>query len=327
MPEVPLRTVEFARSSSAVQVAALTETGLVAYDLASGAKSEVRGSGQNLAQDGVALEGSGTDDLMAVVMKGGKMSKELKLPTKMPRNKPVLAGDLVVWLEQLENGTELVAKTASAAGLKDAVSLKGAFNGPFHTCESEGRLAIATWERPASMPAGKPTAGEGKTQFAIAQRQNGEWTKVAELTLPFERLAESELYCSKAGASMAYAARVDGALQIMRVDCSGDACKQSSVKLPNVDSKWWWAVAPMGDKTFIMWRGLLGETRLRVAPLAELDKQKDVLVFDTPDFGGPSAPDVASLIAESGALFVFKNERPVALGVAPSGAVKVVTAQ
>jgi hypothetical protein len=327
MPEVPLRTVEFVRSASGVHVAALTETGLVAYDLASGAKSEVRGTGQGLARDGLAVEGGAADGLVAVMMKDGKAGKDIKLVTKTARNKPVIVGDRVIWLEEQEGGAELMVKTGSAAGLKDERTLKGPFSGPFHTCESDGRLAIATWERNASLPGAKPTAGEGKTQLAIAQREQGSWSKVAETTIPFERLAESELYCSKAGASMAYAARVDGVLQVARVECSSDVCKQSSAKLPNVDSKWWWAVAPMGDKTLIMWRGTLGETRLRVAAIAELDKQKDVLVFDTPDFGGPSAPDAASLITESGALFLFRNERPVALSVAPSGAVKVVSAK
>jgi hypothetical protein len=284
----------------------------------------VRGTGQGLARDGLAVEGGQADGLVAVMMKDGKAGKDIKLETKTARNKPVVAGDRVIWREEQEGGAELVVKTGSAAGLKDELALKGSFSGPFHTCEGDGRLAIATWERNASLPGAKPTAGAGKTQVTVAQYDKGAWSMAAETTIPFERLAESELYCSKTGASMAYAARVDGVLQVTRVDCSGDACKQSSVKLPNVDSKWWWAVAPMGDKTLIMWRAALGETRLRVAPIAELDKQKDVLVFDTSDFGGPSAPDATSLIAESGALFLFKTERPVALSVAPSGAVKVV---
>ncbi len=38
-----------------------------------------------------------------------------------------------------------------------------------------------------------------------------------------------------------------------------------------------------------MWRSSLGETRLRVAPLAALPTTKDVIVFDAPDFGGPNA--------------------------------------
>ncbi len=325
MPEVPLRTVEFVRSASGTHVAALTETGLVAYDVASGAKSEVRGTGQGLARDGLAVEGGQADALVVVMMKDGKAGKDIKLETKSARNKPVVVGDRVIWLEEAEGGAQLVVKTGSAAGLKDDLSLKGSFSGPFHTCEGDGRLAVATWERNASLPGAKPTAGADKTQVTVVQHAGETWSKAAETTIPFERLAESELYCTKMGASMAYAARVDGVLQVTRVDCNAGACKQSSAKLPNVDSKWWWAVAPMGDKTLIMWRSALGETRLRVASIAELDKQKDVLVFDTSDFGGPSAPDASSLISEMGALFVFKNERPVALSVAPSGAVKVVS--
>jgi hypothetical protein len=327
LPEVPLRTVEFARTGGGVQLAALTETGLVAYDAASGAQSEVRGTGAGITQDGLTVEGSNPGDLVAITMKAGKAGKPLPLPVKVPRNKPIVVGDQIVWLEQVEGGVEFIAKGSTGTALRDSATLKGAFNGPFHSCEGAGHLAVATWERNASQPGSKPTAGDGKTQFAVTLYQGGAWTKPAEITMPFERLAESELACTKNGASMVYVTRSAEVLQVTRVDCSADGCKESSTKLPNVDSKYWWAAAPMGDKTFLMWRGVLGETRLRVAPLAELEKTPDVLLFDTSDFGGPATPEATSLITDAGALFVFKGERPVALAIAPNGSAKVVPGQ
>ncbi len=327
VPDLPLHTVDLAESASGTYVTGLTETGLVAYDFETGTKSVVRGTG-TMVQDGVAVEGGTGDNasaFLAVAIKDGKPGKDLKLPVKVPRNKPVVVGDQIVWLEQADAGNDLVADTVAGAALKPAVTIKGAFNGPFHTCQANGHLAVATWERSASQPGAKATVGADKTQFAVSDYKDGTWSKVGEATLPFERLAESELACTKSGTSMTWATRVDGNITISRLDCAAGSCKVDSAKLTGFDSKWFWAVAPMGDKVLLMWRSSLGDTRLRVAPLAALDKTKDTLLFDTQDFGGPSVPDASVLVTDGGALLMFKSDKPVALSVGADGAPKLVT--
>ena len=85
--------------------------------------------------------------------------------------------------------------------------------------------------------------------------------------------------------------------------------------MPGIESKWWWAVGPLGDKLLVMWRSSLGETRLRLAPLAALPTTKDIIVFDAPDFGGPNAGELSTLYTNDDALLIFRGEKPVAVHV------------
>jgi hypothetical protein len=186
------------------------------------------------------------------------------------------------------------------------------------------QYAVAAWGLRSGQQGAKATAAGGKTQFTLSLFQSGAWSKSFESTLAFERALDSGLVCTKSGASLAWAQSVDGGAQIGRIDCAADGCKNSEVKLPGVDSKWWWAVGPVGDKIFVLWRSTLGETRLRLAPLAELAQAKDTVLFDSPDFGGPPAGDLSTALSEDGALFLFKGEQPVAVHLGRDGQAGIV---
>jgi hypothetical protein len=81
----------------------------------------------------------------------------------------------------------------------------------------------------------------------------------------------------------------------------------------------------LGDKLLLMWRSSLGETRLRIAPLASLPTTKDAIVFDAPDFGGPNAGELSALYSDDDGLLIFRGEKPVALHASADGSVRVVT--
>lgn len=153
----------------------------------------------------------------------------------------------------------------------------------------------------------------------------GTWSKPSSVLIPFERGVESDLVCSKAGASLAYAQSVAGGVLVGRVDCEASGCKVSEVKLPGVESKWWWTAGPLGDKTLLMWRSALGETRVRIAPLAALPNAKDVIAFDAPDFGGPNPGELSTLYADDSALLLFRGEAPVAIHASAEGTLRVLT--
>jgi hypothetical protein len=327
VPEIPMQSAELAVSEQGHHVATLAESGLVAYDLATGAQSEVRGSEGRLVQSGLAVEGgTGDTGFTAIPMSGGKAGKEVKLPVKVPLQKPIAVGDRVAWLEEVEGGVELVVKSVSGGRVKDLATLKGPFNGPFHTCESGDTFVVANWGRHAGQHGAKPTLGKDKTSFALAIESGGQWSKALTAELPFERLLESELVCTGSGASMAFAARSGDTIEVTRIDCSKDACKTSSVKLPGLDSKWWWAVTPVGEKVLIAYRGGLGETRVRAANLAELPSAKDTLLFDAADFGGPSPGEAKTFVGRDSVLFMWKGERPVAMRVGADGSAKILGA-
>jgi hypothetical protein len=325
MPELPLQNVMLARSPRGAFASALGEEGLVAYDLGTGVKSEVRGTEGKLVADGVAVEGgTGDGSFVAVTMKAGKAGADVKLPLKVPLNKPIVAGDQIIWLEQVDAGVEFVAKSLTAGRLRDAGKIKGPFSGPFHVCEAGGTLAVATFERHAGQHGAKPTAGSDKTQFAVTQFRDGAWTKALAATLPFARLIDSEIVCTKAGVALSWAHRAADGLEVARLDCTLDACIETKSKLPDVDSKFWFAAVPIADKVLIAWRSGLGEARYRVASVTELAKATDRLLFDAQDFGGPNAIDASEHASGDAALLLFKNDRPVAVRFAADGSARVL---
>ena len=161
--------------------------------------------------------------------------------------------------------------------------------------------------------------------LTVTQLRDGSWSKPVETTLPLDRLAESELHCTKDGVSVAWASRVDNSLEISRMDCTPDACKSSTAKLPGVDSKWWWLLSPLGENVIMIWRSSLGDTRLRVAPISSLSAAPDKIMFDTADYGGPSNTDAGSIVSSEAALLLFRDERPVALRIGKDGSFGVLS--
>jgi len=326
VPELPSQTVDLVSDVQSIYVAGLTEKGLTAWDLKSGKQTDVRGMGAlKLVHDGLAVEHGDKDQgFQLVTIAGGKAGKPVPLKIT-PVGDPVSLGGQVLYLQPSEGGGEFFAKTLAGGRVKDLADEKGSFSGAIHTCQRNSDLAFAVFGPRAGQHGAKPTAGEGKTRVTVSLFQGGAWTKPSEAAIPFERGIESDLVCSKSGASLAYAQMVEGGALVGRVDCTSTGCKASDVKLPGVESKWWWAVGPLGDKTLVMWRSSLGETRMRVAPLAALPTAKDIIVFDAPDFGGPSAAEVSPLYADDAALLVFRDEKPVALRVSAEGSVRVLT--
>lgn len=325
VPELPPQSIELVTSGGNIYASGLTENGLVAYDLASGKQTAVRGSSGALATAGVAVEPAAADGgFVAVALTQGKASKEISLPTKTPTNKPIALGEQALWTEAGDGTPELVAVSVAQGRAREIGRVSGKFLGALHTCQKGGKLAVATWDRYAGQQGAKPNAGADGTQLAFSVYADGKWSKASDAVIPFNRSAESDLVCTADGASMTWARRVEGTLQVGRVDCSAEGCKTSDVKLPGVESKWLSAVGPLGDKVLVLWRGALGETRLRVAPLASLASAADVLVFDSAEYGGPTPGEATTLVADDAALLVFKSGKPVALRLGADGSAQVV---
>lgn len=361
VPELPVQSIEVVSDPKGLFAAGLTDDGLAAYDLETGEKSDVRGRSGHLMRDGLVVEKAAKEDVTAEPPRGlpgrdakggkaakskskakpkgpmkeegyeaieltaGKASKEIKLPIKATVGDPIALGGQVIFISPLESGAELATLGVSHGRVKPNPAIKGSFSGALHSCQSGNDLAVAAFGPRSGQNNAKPTAGDGKTQFSVALFRGNAWSKAVETTLPFDRSFESDLVCTKDGAALVWVRNAEGSVQVGRIDCTAEGCKASDVKLPRVESKWWWAVGPLGDKTFVLWRSTLGETRLRVAPLADLPAAKDVLAFDTPDFGGPTAGEVTALLTPEAALLAFRGEQPVAMRIGTDGALRLLS--
>jgi hypothetical protein len=264
------------------------------------------------------------EGFVAIELANGKASKGVKLPIANPIGEPITLGNQILSLSPVEGGVELGIKALSHGHLKDGGSVKGTFAGQFHTCQQGDTYALATYGGHAGQGSAKATGGDGKTALTFLAFQNGSWSKPAEVTLPFDRAGESDLVCTAGGASVAWLKGDKASTTVGRIDCKADGCKSNEVNLPGFDNMYLWAVAPLGDKVFVLYRSSLGDTRVRMAPLSDLPNAKDSVVFDAGDFGGPSTGELSVLSTDQAALLLFRAEEPVALRLGADGVVSVV---
>jgi hypothetical protein len=262
---------------------------------------------------------------LAVELTNGKASKGVKLPVASPVGEPIVVSNQILSLTPVEGGVALDLEALAHGRLKSGGTVKGSFAGPFHTCQKGDFYGVATYAGHAGQGSAKATGGDGKTALTFLAFQGGSWSKPAEVTLPFDRTGESDLVCSAGSASVAWFKGDKAQATVGRIDCKADGCKSNEVNLPGFDSTYLWAVAPLGDKVFVLYRSSLGDTRVRVAPLADLPNAKDHVLFDTGDFGGPSTGDLSVLSTDQAALLLFRGEKPVALRLGADGAVSVVS--
>ncbi|HEY1534529.1 MAG TPA: hypothetical protein VGF76_10935, partial [Polyangiaceae bacterium] len=210
VPELPAQSVDLVSDLTSVYAAGLTDKGLVAYDLKTGRSSDVRGTGAlRLVRDGLAVERGDKDEgFQAVLLSGGKAGKPTKLALTAPVGDPLALGNQVVLLQQSGANTEFVAKSLVGGRLKDITTEQGKFDGTLHGCRRDSSLAVAAFGPRAGQHNAKATAGDGKTQVTVTLFRSGAWSKPSSLTIPFERGIESDLVCTKTGASLAYAQAV-----------------------------------------------------------------------------------------------------------------------
>jgi hypothetical protein len=356
VPDLPGQGIELAQDSRGIFAAGLTElmgkageeptVDLAAFNVETGERSDVRGLARNLVSDGVAVEsatevtpaaGSGVVNsaeastttvtekgYLAIELYAGKAAKGRKLAIQ-PVGAPLVVGGQIVYLSGEGDDRKLEAKALEKGRIRDVASVKGPFVGPFHSCSVGERTAVATLGSHTGQHGAKPTLDKDKTQFAIAFGGADDWSKALSATLPFDRTLDSKLVCSKTAASVAWVRPASSGVEVGRLDCSADACTPNVVSLPGFESKWWWSVAPLADKVLLVWRSSLGDTRYRLAPLAQLARAPDQVLFDSPDFGGPNAGEATQVATDSAALLVFNEAQPILLRIGADGQARVLS--
>ncbi len=357
IPELPPQSIDVVSDSKGVFAAGLTDNGLVAYDLATGETSPVGGRTGRLVREGAVVDRAAKEDISGgapslpgtkaqaqalskslkkakdapkddgyVVreLNGNKATKDVPLKIPQPVGDPLAIGKHIVFLTPKEGGTNLVVMSVAGGRPSAPKTLDGNFRGTIHTCRRGDDIAVAVHAGRKDQGRAEPTGGEGKTALTVVQFRNGAWTKPAETTFPFDRANESDLVCTANGASLTWAKKTDDGATVGRIDCAADGCATSEAKLAAIDPIYFWATGPIGAKTLFMYRGTLGETRLRVAALSELASAKETILFDAPDFGGPTTGELLPVLTDSAALLIFRGEQPVALRIGADGGASIV---
>ncbi len=81
----------------------------------------------------------------------------------------------------------------------------------------------------------------------------------------------------------------------------------------------------MGENVIIVWRSGLGDTRMRIAPIASLATAAEKIMFDTSDYGGPTNTEASTIVSNDAALLLFRDELPVAVRIGKDGSFGVLT--
>lgn len=328
VPPLPPQSIQLVSDDKETVAAGLTEQGQAAFNLKTGDAVTAKGLAGNLVADGLSVErGEGDKGFVAIPITKGKAGKPIELKSKAVITQPQSIGSQIFWLEPGEGSTTFVAKTLKNNKLGDAATLTGAFAGPFHVCRSAGLTAVATWGLHQGQRGAKPSAGSDGTQVTVTLLSEGGWSKPIETKIPFRRAIDSELVCADATAKLAWAEPIEGGVKLGVLTCDKGGCKTTEEQLPGVDSRWWWAVGPVGDKLLVMWRASLGEARMRLGVMGQLAQAKDVVLFDDPDHGGPKAGEATSVFTKDAALLLFKLEPPVAMSIAADGSARILTAK
>jgi hypothetical protein len=328
VPPLPPQSIQLVSDEKEMIAAGLTEQGQAAFNLKTGETILAKGQSGNLIRDGLAVErGEGDKGFVAIALAKGKAQKPIVLKSKAEVTQPLSIGSQIIWLEPGADTTTFVAKALKNNRLVDAAKLTGAFSGAFHVCKSAALTAVATWGMHNGQRGAKPSAGSDMTQVTVTQLRDGAWSKPAELKVPFRRAIESELVCSGSTVKMAWVEPLESSVKVGQFSCDKDGCKTAEEVLPNIDSRWWWAVGPVGDKLLVMWRASFGEARMRLGALGQLAQTKDVVLFDDIEHGGPKAGEAMSVFTNDAALLLFKQEPPVAMTIAADGTAKILTAK
>jgi hypothetical protein len=326
IPLLPPQSIQLVSHPKELIAAGLTENGLMAFDLKLGEAVAVKGLAGDLHSDGLAVErGDGDKGYVVVSLAKGKASTPIEIKSKGTINQPKSLGSEVIWLESGENSSTLAVRTLKGNKLVPSANIVGTFNGNVHSCSSGSVTAIGVWGQHDGQRGAKPSSGKDSTSVTIAIRGNGEWSKAFEAKLPFRRTIESDLTCTRTGVSIAWAEPSEGGAKVGLLSCDMKGCNTSETTLPGIESRWWWAVGPVGDKILVMWRAALGEARMRLAPLDQLNAAKDNVLFDDQDHGGPKAGEAIPIFTDESALLVFKGDQSVVMNISKDGSVKMLS--
>lgn len=112
--------------------------------------------------------------------------------------------------------------------------------------------------------------------------------------------------------------------EVHQVRCTAEGCTHQYTKVRGLGVKSLWLATTLGDKVLLVFRGTLGEVRMRMAPLADLGKTVDTVIMDSPEYGGPEVGESHVLASASAVVVLFRGESLFGLRIGADGKHQVV---
>ena len=115
--------------------------------------------------------------------------------------------------------------------------------------------------------------------------------------------------------------------EVHQVRCKAEGCSHSYARIRGLGVKNLWLATTLGDSVLLVFRGALGDVRMRMAPLAELGSATDTVIMESPEYGGPETGESHVLESAAAAMILFRGESLFGLRIGANGRHGVVQAR
>lgn len=141
------------------------------------------------------------------------------------------------------------------------------------------------------------------------------------------RIAEidgAEVSCSPGAVARTWVTTRGAITDVHQVRCTAGACAHEVAPIRDLGAKSFWVTTTLGEEVLLVFRGRLGELRMRSARLPDLPAALDVLLLDAPDAGGPETGEIHVLGGALSVMVLFRSDSLFGLRFSPGGKYEVV---
>ena len=296
------------------------------------------------------------DEHRIVRVDGGKAKGGFALKRKDVASGPWVGSDYVAWIARTDEGSVLKQQKVSATGGKQgaAKSVGQLFDSPTQPklCRMGGaRVAVIGsnmsflteegWSAPVRAEGTEEVGrrAEPKAPAARAARSAGLLGMLGDapsdlgsvfgssgLGLGSSRTKSRrgvadppKVTCGNESATLTEHRVMGRDVRITQTRCTPEGCSRKQTRVRDVPIKSMWMVTSLGEAVLMLWRSPSGALRARVAPIERLAETKDLVVFDSPDYGGPKTGSRQFFTDGKTAVVLFVHEGLHGLWLAGDG--------
>ncbi len=134
----------------------------------------------------------------------------------------------------------------------------------------------------------------------------------------------AEVSCSGDTVTRTWISKSGDDTSVHQIRCTAASCVHEMTKLRQLGLTKAWVVTTLGGKALLVFRGELGDLRMRMAPLAELSKARDTVIMDSSEHGGPETGEPHVLTGPAVVILLFRGEGLFGLRITADGEHRVV---
>lgn len=117
----------------------------------------------------------------------------------------------------------------------------------------------------------------------------------------------ADVSCSEGSATRTWVVESGELVDVHQVRCAEAGCSHEYTKIRGLVMKNLWLATDLGGKALLVFRGPLGDLRMRMAPLAELATAPDEVIMDSAEHGGAQTGESRVLVGAGAVVVLFRG--------------------